>query len=787
MKTDVTRKTVSALATLAFLFAATAVADAATPGAGNPSSGLGTPGALTTQNVCAAPSPGTASCYAQVEVNRSDRRPVNLRPAASTPVQRTATSFAGPVRVAASAPAPAAAPEPGPGTPAYLQQAYDLGSLAQTAGSGDTVAVVDAYDDPTAEADLAAYRAQFGLPACTTANGCFRKADENGGTSYPSANRGWDLEISLDLQAVSALCPNCHILLVEAAAADLSDLAIAQQRAAFLGARQISDSWGAVAASDPGYTWTFPGVATVAATGDNGYLGSAGNVYPAARPGVNAAGGTTLQPAQASGIASLRGFTETAWSGAGSGCNTAVSQPAWQAGGACGGRAYADISAVADPNTGFIAYDSGYGGWLQVGGTSEATPLVAAYYAITGANASSSAWPYANSALLNDPLSGTNGSCAAPLAYICNAGTGYDGPTGAGSISGAVAPSAPGIAGPGVGGSDTQSATADSAVLAGGVYPNGQDSSYFWEYGTTTAYGQQTATVDIGGGTAPVAVTGTLANLEQGATYHYRLVAQNSLGASYGYDFTTSVPATPPTVSATPPTVSAAPASAISTNGATLSGVANPQGLAAIYQFSYGTSTAYGSSTPSQQLSGSSDTAISQALSGLQPGTTYHFTLTAINSAGTTTSPDQTFTTAQAPRLQTKSAASPPPTSAPVGTPPVGTPPVGTPPVVTRVAASRVELGRIRVSGGQVAVVLRCLGASACRTRVRLSAPAGGPAWTPLLATVSIRPGATVTVRLTLGRRIQNHHVRLVVSLQHPQGYQVAAARTVGLGSPFGR
>jgi hypothetical protein len=217
-----------------------------------------------------------------------------------------------------------------------------------------------------------------------------------------------------------------------------------------------------------------------------------------------------------------------------------VAKPTWQTDTGCRGRAYNDLSADADPATGMQVYDSAQGGWEVVGGTSEATPLIAAYYALLGSAAQGPAWAYANAGLLNDPSSGSNGSCYSSFAYICQGATGYDGPTGAGSISGAVATGAPGIGGPGTNGSYTQSTTATTAQLQGGIYPNGSDTTYWWEYGTTTGYGQQTAGVDIGSGNAPVSVTDSLQALQPGTTYHYRLVAQNSLGTEYGYDFTLS-------------------------------------------------------------------------------------------------------------------------------------------------------------------------------------------------------------------------------------------------------
>jgi subtilase family serine protease len=357
-------------------------------------------------------------------------------------------------------PASAPATQPGPvpsaqapllGTPAYVQQAYDLSYLSQAGGGGDTVAVVDAYDDPTAEADLGVYRAKFGLPACTTANGCFKKVNQTGATApLPVAQTDWEQEISLDLDAVSAICPQCHILLVEAKSSGFSDLQTAMNTAHSLGANQISASWSGTQSTVPSVFHTFTGVATVAATGDYGYADGGQDNYPAALPNVTAAGGTSLTPATGS---SARGFSEGAWSfdgwnGGGSGCDLHYNRPGYQPAKGCTGRAYADLSADADPSSGLEVYDNG--SWSLVGGTSLSAPLIAGYYAITGAAAGTPRWAYTNSGRFNDVVSGSTGACAANIAFICQAGPGYDGPTGVGSISGAVITGAPGIGGPSI-------------------------------------------------------------------------------------------------------------------------------------------------------------------------------------------------------------------------------------------------------------------------------------------------------------------------------------------------
>ena len=444
-----------------------------------------------------------------------------------TPAAGTAAQ---PASVAASNP-------PKANTPAYLQQAYDLSYLSASGGAGDTVAVVDAFNDPTAASDLSFYRQFYGLPACTTSNGCFRKVGQNGGSSFPPSNMAWEQEIALDLDAVSAICPQCHILLVEANSASLSDLKAAMATAVTLGADQISASWNSTQASVPSAFQTLPAVPTVAATGDAGYVGPGEDNYPAAVPGVTAAGGTSLGPSAAP---SARGFGEAAWSGGGSGCDLQYARPAYQPADGCSGRAYADLSADADPATGLSVYD--HATWSLIGGTSLSTPLIAAYYAITGVTADTPEWAYNASGALNDVVSGSTGNCAASIAYICNAGTGYDGPTGVGSISGSTVSGAPGIGGPSAtpNGTSTYTAgvSAHGATIAGGIYRNRLDTTWWIQYGTTTTYGSETTRTDIGSGTAPVAVTGHLSKLIAGTGYHYRLVAQNSLGTTFGYDYT---------------------------------------------------------------------------------------------------------------------------------------------------------------------------------------------------------------------------------------------------------
>ncbi len=311
--------------------------------------------------------------------------------------------------------------------PADIRSAYNLGSAS---GAGRTVAIVDAYDDPNAAADLNTYRSQYGLPACTSSSGCFRKVSQTGTTSYPAKNAGWATEISLDLDMVSATCPTCKILLVEAKTASFTNLAAGVNYAATQGVSAISNSYGGSDSKETS-AYNHPGIAITASTGDNGY----GIESPASYPHVVAVGGTSLT--RSSGTS--RGWTESAWSGAGSGCSTLNANPGWQTGTQCSGKAAADVSAVADPNTGVAVYDStpyqGYSGWQVYGGTSASSPIIASVYTMAG-NFGSYAGQYTwtNHSSLNDVTSGSNGSCSPSL--WCHAAAGWDGPTGLGTPNG---------------------------------------------------------------------------------------------------------------------------------------------------------------------------------------------------------------------------------------------------------------------------------------------------------------------------------------------------------------
>jgi len=317
---------------------------------------------------------------------------------------------------------PIAPNTPGGYAPSDLQTAYGLTTDSQTTGAGQTIAIVDAYDDPNVESDLNVYRSQYGLPACTVSNGCFTKQKYTSQT-----NAGWAAEESVDVEMVSAICPNCKILLVEAASTSLADLSSAEQYATSQ-ADYVSNSWS----SNEG-TETYDGVykdgcgAIVASTGDHGYNSTA--QWPAVLPSVVGVGGTSLT--------AVSPRAETAWLNAGSGCSKIYAKPGFQSGlnTGCSMRAEADVSADADPHTGVAIYDTFQRrGWLVFGGTSVATPIVASVFALAGyASANPAGNPYSHTSSLNDIASGSNGSCGAPL---CVAGQGWDGPTGLGTPNG---------------------------------------------------------------------------------------------------------------------------------------------------------------------------------------------------------------------------------------------------------------------------------------------------------------------------------------------------------------
>jgi Domain of unknown function DUF11 len=331
--------------------------------------------------------------------------------------------------------------------PADLQSAYGLQSAAAVEGGGATVAIIDAYNDPNAAKDLATYRSAAGLPACTTANGCFEQLNElgqpkplppNAGTRG-RASRGWDVEESLDVDMVSAICPRCRIALIEANSSNDSDLDTAADTGVSLANFESNSYGGSESAGEPAEDaiYDHPGKVITAAAGDEGYQVD----YPAASPYVTAVGGTSLQPAD-----NARGWAETAWgpdagSGStGSGCSRYEPKPAWQTDAGCARRTVADVSADADPETGVAVYDTySQGGWVEAGGTSASTPIITAVYALAGTpkpGTNPASYPYRDPGALNDVTSGTNSASSCTPVYLCTGELGYDGPTGLGTPNG---------------------------------------------------------------------------------------------------------------------------------------------------------------------------------------------------------------------------------------------------------------------------------------------------------------------------------------------------------------
>lgn len=328
---------------------------------------------------------------------------------------------------------------PGGLTPAQVRKAYNFGNN-EWLGAGQVIGIVDAFDDPNIEADLNVFSNQFGLPACTTANGCFKKVYAAG--KKPKTNAGWSLEIALDVEWAHAMAPAAKIMLVEAANSSMNALMNAVKVAVQEGATVVSMSWGGsefAGETDFDSYFTASGVTFTTASGDSGN----GTSYPSASPNVLAVGGTTLSLSSGGDYAS-----ESAWSGSGGGISTYETEPAYQSklpipNNTTKMRGIPDVSYNADPNAGYSVYDSvsyqGNKGWFVVGGTSAAAPQWAAFIAdansalgknIDGAIELLYGAAIKNYALdYNDITSGSNGSCG----YVCEARKGYDYVTGLGT------------------------------------------------------------------------------------------------------------------------------------------------------------------------------------------------------------------------------------------------------------------------------------------------------------------------------------------------------------------
>ena len=295
-------------------------------------------------------------------------------------------------------------------SPSTIKSAYSF-STSDTVGTGKTIAIVDAYDDPNAEADLGVFSTAFNLPACTTTNGCFKKVNQTGGTNYPRTNSGWALEISLDIQWAHAIAPGANILLVEASSNSFTNLMVAEDYAK-TNAKYVSNSWGGSEFSgESGYDSHFAqsGVSFFVSSGDSGLPAS----YPSASPNVISVGGTTLN------FDSTQAFSsETGWSGSGGGCSAYENAAGAQLGfteyvnvSCAGKRATPDVSLDADPASGVSVYDSvryqGQAGWWTAGGTSASSPMWAARSAVAGATVDAS-YVYGSSITYRDITSGGN-------------------------------------------------------------------------------------------------------------------------------------------------------------------------------------------------------------------------------------------------------------------------------------------------------------------------------------------------------------------------------------------
>lgn len=480
-------------------------------------------------------------------------------------------------------------------TPADLASAY--GYRPSDGGTGQTVAVIDAYDDPYIESDLGEFDKYYGLPECTSANGCFEKVDENGSTTQlPEEEPEWAGEISLDVETVHSVCPNCKVLLVEANSEEMSDLAASVDEAVALGATEISNSYGipesALGATEQA-AYNHPGLVITASAGDSGfddwgfYFESfepepppAQPNAPASLPTVVAVGGTSLKLARDGARES-----ETVWNdwkkyewpvATGSGCSTIFAAPQWQQ--AAPGWAHADcegkrldndVAAVADPYTGFDIYDSYEFGsrraphWLTIGGTSLSSPLIASLYALSGGShgveypAQTLYEHLGQGSALYDISEGASGycdgeslqACGEPKVNeedgdmdclgttACNAAVGFDGPSGVGAPNGLSAlDGPPSYVTATVVTKRASAVTASSATLNGTLNTNGASlSACTFEYGSTTSLGQSVPCSSLPGeGTTAVAVSAQATGLAQKTRYYFRISATTPGGTSSG-------------------------------------------------------------------------------------------------------------------------------------------------------------------------------------------------------------------------------------------------------------
>ncbi len=691
----------------------------------------------TTQSVCAAPAPGHAGCLAQLLVGET----------------AAARAHTHPLGITSSHPIAAAKASEGAYglRPQDLNSAYFPGEPPYApVAEPQTIALVDAYDDLDAEADLKVYDEEFALPECTEGNGCFEQVNQNGATGDPpfpgglsereqeeavceSATAepsvkeaacieveeadGWALETSLDIEVAHAVCQNCRILLVESDSSQDASLEAAEDAAVKDGAGEVSDSWGGEEPLTDSEAFNHPGTVITVAAGDTGYLNwdtsaeeeeepegpKAGEVnYPASSPHVIAVGGTRLTlsgPGEAwSG--------ESVWRRGGGGCSLHFTAqewqrdvPDWSSVGCEGRRAVADISADAAPGTGVAVYDSvpyvrrGRGlknasvpGWTTVGGTSLSSPIIASMFALAG-GAHGVAYPartlysHLGSSSLHDITEGANGKCEGdyssgctgsmdPLSLtdcgegvlICNAAVGYDGPSGVGTPNGIAAfePSVDGgppetpiteaCAGPIVAGT--------GQPVCGTLNPHARaKAGYYFAYhkGASCAGGERTPLAAEVEGEA-IAVSGELTGLEPGTEYAYCLIATNASGETSGQalTFTTepappveTPPPEPPPVETTPVVLGESASSVTSTTVALAGTIEREPTVTEHYYFEYGEAEGYGHSTVGGEVApGAGEAAVGpEVITGLNPGTTYHYRLVAVSASGEGDGEEKTFRT----------------------------------------------------------------------------------------------------------------------------------------------
>ncbi|HVR06168.1 MAG TPA: S8 family serine peptidase [Solirubrobacteraceae bacterium] len=691
------------------------------------------------RSVCAAPAPGHVACLALELVPRTAAARARTHPLG----MRTAQA----IRAGS-----AAQGADGLG-PRQLRDAYFPGEEPQApAAQPQTIALVDPYNDLEAEADLGVYDEEFGLPACSAADGCFEQVNQNGEKGKPpfpgsvgerheaeslceDANApeneseaacekveladGWSLEMSLDIEMAHAICQNCHIVLVEAQSSARTSLEAAEQTAARprseagVGAGEISNSWGSEEPASDSEAFNHPGIVVAAASGDHGYLGrksieeggAIGVEYPASSPHVVSVGGTSLTLTGEGGRAWA---SESVWGGSGGGCSVNLPAPAWQrevsdwSAVGCGTgsesrRASNDVAADADPYTGVAVYDSvpylapgepprdgSPPGWAPLGGTSVASPVIASMFALAGgshgvAYPAQTLYSHLGSGLLHDIAEGGNGQCEGfyedgcsgslvPLspedcgrgALICNASTGYDGPSGVGTPDGAAAFAPPLTRRHGAGSPEAplseacgEPAGATEAKACGTLDPHAAATvGYHFAYnkGSSCLGGRETALVPEAQHEHS-AVFAELVGLEPDTEYAYCLIASDPSGETEGSTVTLT---TGPIAPRSPLTERAAE---IATETVTLEGRLTAERAPTVWYFEYAPGSSCGGAgagrTPeAQDTRPVEPIEVRAPVSGLAPGTEYSACLIAKNPAGASAGSRISFTTkAIAPRV----------------------------------------------------------------------------------------------------------------------------------------